>query len=158
MFVPHGGLLLTQDQVGVYRKTRMLSMVLSLFSSLHPHASCHVTALISRQILSHKRDVAGHVMRHSVAAALRAHAVDVQLFGTGAALPLGDVSHAVAAFRSRDASARRRPYELMPQQVSHSHREHPHGLLFQRKAGHRPRRRLRASVLGLPLHRSVFRS
>jgi hypothetical protein len=30
MFVPHGGLLLTQDQVGVYRKTRMLSMVLSL--------------------------------------------------------------------------------------------------------------------------------
>ncbi len=99
----------------MYRKTRMLSMVLSRFSSLHVHTSSHVTALIPHQILSHKRDLAGHVMRHSVAAALRAQAVDVQLFGSGAAVPLGDVSHAVAAFRSRDASARRRPYELMPQ-------------------------------------------
>ena len=99
----------------MYRKTRMLSMVLSRFSSLHVHTSSHVTALIPHQILSHTRDLAGHVMRHSVAAALRAQAVDVQLFGSGAAMPLGDVSHAVAAFRSRDTSARRRPYELMPQ-------------------------------------------
>ena len=51
------------------------------------------------QILSHKHQLPGHIMRHSVAAALLDQGFDVKLFGTGAAMPVGGILQAVAEFR-----------------------------------------------------------
>ena len=60
---------------------------------------CSKLPLIRRQIMSHKRDLPGHKLRHSAAAALLARGFDIKIFGTGAAAPLGSVLQALAEFR-----------------------------------------------------------
>jgi hypothetical protein len=50
--------------------------------------------------LSHKRELPGHVLRHSVSETLLARGIKVKLFGTGSELPIGSALLAVAEFRS----------------------------------------------------------